>query len=486
MANTIKDVARKARVSVATVSRVLNSPELFREETRQKVLTAIETLGYRPNFTAQRMRNNEIKNIGIIVPDISDMFYTYSGFINGIVAKVNEADCHLSVCCSKVNLKKEREYIKYLHDSSVDGLIIIKPRISGPDINTIPDAKRCVVVFGIDLHHDNIQSVIVDNKSGGYEAVTHFLSHRATKIAYIGGIAEEQDYDHWDILEGYRKAMAENGLEIKEGYIEQGYYSEEGGQYAFGKLMNLSEPPEAIICANDKTAMGVLKAARLSGVRVPTDLKLIAFDNTTLCQYTSPTLTSFDKSTYKIGALLFDMLIANLKRRETEIQNDLQVIIPKLVLRESCGCHKDLNFGKNLPEVLSSNRIVVNDNTIGTGNYQFDYVGIWNYSSEPEAYQEDNHWSINSNSYCRFRFNGTQFQLYAALDPRHGIAGISIDGGEEVFIDFFGDKRQDNVLVYTSPELAPGEHLFALRVTGLKNPNSNNISINIDRAEIIL
>ncbi len=481
MSRTIKDVARKARVSITTVSRVVNNQGPVTPETREKVLAAIEALEYTPNFTAKRMRNSDLKTIGVVVPDISDLYY--SGFVNGIQEKANETDCRLIICCSRNNIGKERDYVKYLYNGSVDGLIFISPCISVAEINTIT-AKQSVVVCGNNLQLDNVQSIISDNVSGGYQAVKHFHTHQIKKIAYIGGVAQERDYTHWERLSGYQKGMAECGLEIMAGYIENGYYTKDGGEYAFTRLMNLREPPEAVFCINDKVASGVIKAARKAGIKVPEELKLIGFDNTAICEYTTPTLTSLDPSTYQIGTLLFEKLMTSLNQPESRIKNEIQVIYPRLVIRESCGCVQNTQ-----PEPvidLDSNRIIINDNITGDGNYQFEYCGMWNYSVDPEAYQEDNHWSFIPESYCLMRFYGTQLRLYAARDPRHGMAAISVDGGEEVLIDCFGAKRENNVILYTSPELPQGDHLLKIRVTGQKSPESYGTSISIDKVEVII
>ncbi len=482
MGSTIKDVARKARESITTVSRVVNNQGPVTLKTRDKVLAAIEALGYTPNYTAKRLRHCEIKTIGVIVPSVSDPFFT--GFIEGIEQKATGADCHLIICCSQYNIAKEREYIKYLYDGSVDGLIFILPRISITEINSISNATRSVVVFSLNLQIDNIQSVILDNISGGYQAVMHFFSHHIAKIAYIGGVNEETDYGHWAKLAGYRKGMAECGLTVEEGYIEEGYYTEDGGQYAFHRLMKHPRPPEAILCANDKSAFGIMKAARQIGLKIPAQLKLISFDNTLMCQYTTPTLTSFDNSTHRIGMALFEKLIVNLNQQEARIQSDIQTFYPRLILRESCGCDPALQNGPL--KDLKSNRLIINDNVIGNGDYQFEYIGMWSYTPAPEAYQEYNHWTFSIDSYCRMRFNGIQFKLYAARDPRNGIAGISINNQPEEMVDFYGDKREDNVLLYTSPKLPRGEHLIKIRVTGLKNENSVGVTISIDRAEVVL
>jgi hypothetical protein len=134
---------------------------------------------------------------------------------------------------------------------------------------------------------------------------------------------------------------------------------------------------------------------------------------------------------------------------------------------------------------VDATTVMVNDNTIGTDNNQFEYVGSWSYGRQSGAYDSDNHWEGDTNGYYQVRFYGIQVKVYAAIAPNHGIAAVSIDGGTETNIDFYASNRQEQALVYASPTIASGQHTLKIRVTGTRNSNSSGNVIPADRVDII-
>lgn len=335
MAYTIKDVAREAGVSIATVSRVLNNKEWVKDETRDKILAVVEKMNYVTNFSAKNLRNNKSNSIGVIVPEVSVPFYAQ--IIKGIENKANEMNLRLIVCDADNNLDKELDFARFLYDSSIDGLILIIPLMSNEEIVKMKHDKRPVVVFGRNMEEYNIPSITVDNTLGVYHAVKHLHSHGFTKIAFIGG-NETEKLDRWERIQGYKQALKECDLEFRPDYLENGLYQEEAASSAFIRLMKLSDPPNAIFCGNDEMALGVLKAARKLGIKIPEQVGLIGFDNIPVCQYTSPTLTTINQPTYTIGNLCCKKLIYSLNNRDEDTHYTNLVIRPDLVIRESCGC----------------------------------------------------------------------------------------------------------------------------------------------------
>ncbi len=336
MPPTIKDIAKQSGVSISTVSRVFNNQDLVKNETKQKVLEVIEALGYTPNFVAKRLRSCKISTIGIVVPDISAAFY--AEIIKGVENKANDIDCGLIVCDAHNSRDKEKEYVRYLYDGRVDGMIFVVPQLRDDDLRKIAADGLAIAVFGKDMSGFNIQSISVDNYSGAYQAVKHLYFHGHKRIAYIGGIEAENDYDHRARLAGYRQALIDNGLGVNDAYIENGAYCEEGGGSAFLRLIKLNEPPDAIFCANDEMALGVIRMARKNHIEIPEQLGLIGFDNIRVGQYISPSLTTVNQPTYTIGVLLGERLIFQMTNKEYG-QKTLNLILkPELVIRESCGC----------------------------------------------------------------------------------------------------------------------------------------------------
>lgn len=168
--------------------------------------------------------------------------------------------------------------------------------------------------------------------------MNHLCFHSYKKIAYIGGIEGEADYDNKARFEGYRKALMENSREIKEEYLLNGQYTLEGGYNALMKLMRLSDPPDALFAANDEMAIGILQACKRLGINIPSDLGLIGFDNIRICQYTSLTLRTVDQPRFNIWVILCEKLFYSIYNKALTLKSINIPLKPQLVTRESCGC----------------------------------------------------------------------------------------------------------------------------------------------------
>ena len=336
MGHTIKDVAKEAGVSIATVSRVLNNKDWVKDETRDKILAVVEKMNYVTNFSAKNLRNNKSNSIGVIVPEVSVPFYAQ--ILKGIENKANEMNLRLIVCDADNNIEKELDFAKFLYDHSIDGLILIIPQMPTEEIVKMKQDKRPVVLFGRNMQEYNLPSITVDNKLGVCNAVKHLYSHGFVKIAFIGGSKIEALEDRTERIEGYKQALMECNLKYRPEYVEYGLYQEEAASSAFIRLMKLPDPPNAVFCGNDEMALGVLKAAKKLGIQVPEQVGLIGYDNIPVCQYTSPALTTINQPTYTIGNLCCEKLIYCLNNKDEDVYYTNLVIRPDLVIRESCGC----------------------------------------------------------------------------------------------------------------------------------------------------
>jgi LacI family transcriptional regulator len=179
--------------------------------------------------------------------------------------------------------------------------------------------------------------LIVDNVFGSYEAVKHLCLHGYKKIAYIYG--NQWIPEKLLRINGYKKALKEFSIEIKDEYIVLGMFSESGGSQAFEKLMKLPDPPEAIFTANDEMAFGVLKTARKMNIKIPDDVALIGYDDIRLCELTTPMLSSVRQPKHLIGTLLTEKLIDSIENKNSNKRYFNQILKPELIIRESCGCN---------------------------------------------------------------------------------------------------------------------------------------------------
>ncbi len=327
MAN-ILDVALKANVSIATVSRVVNkSDHKVNPATREKVLAAISELDYRPNALAKGLLMKKTMTIGIIIPDISNPYY--AEIVRGIQDTADQAG--YAVMLHNTDGKQERiiRYIYLLREKSVDGVIFCGGIINGYEtLSILKELKERVVVVG--RHEVDFPAVMVDNMGGATQAVQHLIDLGHRLIGCIAG--PDGSTTAADRLTGYRNALAQNGMALKEQLVKRGTWNPESGHLLARELLAGPERPTAILCANDQMAFGVIKAARELDLNVPKDLAVVGFDNVPPGSYFDPPLTTVEIPMYDIGVASMRMLINLLSGEPFE---KLRLFNTKLLVRGS-------------------------------------------------------------------------------------------------------------------------------------------------------
>jgi LacI family transcriptional regulator len=304
MAN-ILDVALKANVSIATVSRVVNkSDHKVNPATREKVLAAISELDYRPNALAKGLLMKKTMTIGIIIPDISNPYY--AEIVRGIQDTADLAG--YAVMLHNTDGKQERiiRHIYLLREKSADGVIFCGGIITGYEtLSILKELKERVVVVG--RHEVDFPAVMVDNMGGATQAVQHLIDLGHRRIGCIGG--PDGSTTAADRLKGYRNALAQNGMALNELLVKRGTWNPESGYLLAKELLEGPEKPTAVFSANDQMAFGVIKAARELGLNVPKDLAVVGLDNVPPGSYFDPPLTTVEIPMYDIGVASMRMLI---------------------------------------------------------------------------------------------------------------------------------------------------------------------------------
>ncbi len=326
--SNILDVALKAQVSIATVSRVVNkSDHKVNPTTRDKVLEAIRELDYRPNALAKGLLMKKTMTIGIIIPDISNPYY--AEIVRGIQDMADRAG--YAVMLHNTDGRQDRivRYIYVLREKSVDGVIFCGGIINGYEtLSILKELKERVVVVG--RHAVDFPAVMVDNMGGATQAVQHLIDLGHRRIGCIAG--PNGSTTAADRLTGYRNALAQNGLPFDERLVRRGTWSPESGYLLAKELLEGPEKPTAIFSANDQMAFGVIKAARELGLTVPKDLAVVGFDNVPPGFYFDPPLTTVEIPMYEIGAASMRMLIDLLSGEKFD---KLRLFNTKLLVRES-------------------------------------------------------------------------------------------------------------------------------------------------------
>jgi DNA-binding LacI/PurR family transcriptional regulator len=327
MANvTIYDVARTAGVSIATVSRVLNTPQQVNEATRAAVLLAIDQLGFVPKAEAMARARRRYQRIGVLAP-----FFTVPSFVQRLrgVAGVLSGSTYELVVYSVDTAAQCRNYLESLPVTQrVDGLIVMSLRVNEHIVERLLQQGLPTVL--VETTHPALSSVLIENESGGRLAAHYLLQRGYRQLAFVGGDSEIPGYTlHTSELRlaGYRRHLHEAGITLPEAYVRITHNSQEYARQETHVLLGLPEPPKAIFAASDFLAMGVLKAVRERGLRTPQDVAVIGFDDLDIADYIG--LTTIRQSLDEAGRVAVELLLARLAEPMRPVQHvrfDLQVI----------------------------------------------------------------------------------------------------------------------------------------------------------------
>ena len=328
----IKDIARVAGVSTATVSRALSDSSLVTEATRDKVRTAAKQLDYRLNVRARNLRIQKSMAVLLVVRNMSNPFYLE--IFNGVEAVAREAGYVLLMGNTEDEAARDIEYFDMLRDGNADGMILMTGQ--APEDHQLLRGGGGVppVVVALEaIENSGLAHVQIDNREAACKAVRHLteLGHR--RIGHIAGPVLE-------ILgvlrrDGFRRTMAEAGLPVPDSYEAIGDYSIQSGRRCCRRIFQNDTPPTALFCSNDEMAFGAIGELRDMGLSVPEDVSVVGFDNIVISDSFSPPLTTVSQPSAIIGRTAMTMLLDILagRRRETRIT----VIPTELIVRGSTG-----------------------------------------------------------------------------------------------------------------------------------------------------
>lgn len=324
-------MAKHANVSTATVSRTLNhQDDLLSPETRERVLAAIQELGFVPNSMARGLHSNRTKTIGLIIQDVANPYY--ASIVKGVEDAAQELD--YTVILANVHRSKQRttHYLNVLREKRVDGIIFAGGgvvRDAGSD-EFFEQNRIATVVIGksLDVQRASVQ---IDNAQAACEACEYLIKLGHSKIATITG--PEYSTTAVDRTKGYRQALANHGIIPRDEWIIQGNFEYESGYQAAGKLLQLAPETTGIFAQNDMMGIGVIKALREKGYDVPNDISVIGFDDIPLASFITPMLSTIAVPIYDIGKAAMQVLSRKLSGDEVQ---PVTVLPTKLVPRESC------------------------------------------------------------------------------------------------------------------------------------------------------
>lgn len=333
----IKSVAKKAGVSVATVSRVLNHPDAVAPDTKEHILSVMESLNYKPNWMARGLKLNRTGAIALLIPEITDL--GYMEIAKGVEDVAHQKNYNIMLCATEDDRSKEKEYIENFITRKIDGMILVSTYLKKSDISQIRNQEIPVVLIGKNEELAGENLVYTDYKAAASEATRHLIEVGHKKIGVIYG--SRPKVENQDKLEGWRKAMEDEGLSVPEKHLFEEENSIEGGYLAASKLLNLKDRPGAIFVTSDIMAVGVMEKIKQSGLCIPQDIAVVGFDNLKISGYLEPKLTTVTKPMYRMG-LVAARLLFDIMEDDSQEDNEPQEILiqSKLKVRKSCG-HKD-------------------------------------------------------------------------------------------------------------------------------------------------
>ena len=331
MAASIKDVAREAGVSIATVSRVLNDIDVVNEETKKKVQEAIKKLGYRPNIVARSLKTQRTRTIGIIVPDISSQ--VYPEIVRGAEDVANIYKYNVMLCNSDCDGEKEKEYIKVLKEKMVDGVLYMSSSLEQDTLDLINELDIKTVLVETSNKDNALPSVSIDNVSGAYEATKYLLNKGRKNIAFIG--ISKSEKNAWGMrFEGYEKALVEAGIEVDENLCFFQNLKIKTGRKGVSELLSRGCKFDGIVCASDEIAMGAINTLRENNINVPVDVSVIGFNGIEMAKNFYPTITTIEQPMYDMGSVAMRMLIKLLNKQQ--LDNPYFELPYIFIERESC------------------------------------------------------------------------------------------------------------------------------------------------------
>lgn len=330
----IKEIANLAGVSVATVSRVINNSDKVRPATRERIQELIREYNYIPNAIAQDLSRQRSEVVAVVVPDLNNPFFY--GVIEGITKVAEKQHYQVLIFNTGEDADKEYQVLTAIRERNVAGILItaagVRDKRTGEILARYQESGTPVVLIDRFIEGgDALDAVVADNESGAYEAICELIRQGHDRIAIIAG---EKAYSPvYERELGYRRALRENGIRIRDMYIAYGNQMKDQSYKCMKRLMALSKPPTAVFCGNNMMSIGALRYLNEHNMRIGEDIAVIGFDDITVLNDVGIPLSVVDRSEKEMGVKAMEQLLRHLKHRDT---GPVRISVPtRLILRGS-------------------------------------------------------------------------------------------------------------------------------------------------------
>lgn len=329
---SMEDIAKRAGVSIATVSRVLNNSNNVNEVTRARIQKAIKDLKYQPSRVAKRLRSKSASShmLGVLIPDIQNPFYVE--VLEGIEEIAFDNDYVLIMCNFSQDERKEKKYLEILKSEAIDGLIAAPASEDDVQIQKMVKDGLPVVCVDRGLTGVDVDLVLVDNETGAYDAVSYLAKAGYKRIAHISGLMSIPSSRHR--VNGYKRALAEFGLPLHDELLLHGDSKMQSGLDLCEKLLNLPQRPDAIFTGNNLITLGALEAIHRRGLNIPGEVAVVGFDDMLWASSLNPPLSAVRQPAREIGRRAGELLIQRL--RDPGRSNVKMILSAELMVRKSC------------------------------------------------------------------------------------------------------------------------------------------------------
>lgn len=334
--STMRDVATLARVSISTVSHVINGTRNVSPGTRQRVINAMQQVNYRHNALASSLRSNQTRVLGVLVPNSANPFF--AEVISGIEAACFDEGYNILMGNANDDPERELAYLEVLISRQVDGILLVSAGAHRTSLELINGYQKPVVMVDRTSSMDHVDEIYTDNYNGGLLATQYLLDLGHQRVACISGPSFLTPSA--DRVRGYKTALEQADIAVDESLILSGNFQHDSGYTACQALLEQPHRPTAIFACNDLMAVGALCAIQEVGLRVPEDISVIGYDDIPLAAYTSPRLTTIAQPAQELGKLAAKKLLHRLENRTDgngSVTDSYTVLPVHLKQRESCG-----------------------------------------------------------------------------------------------------------------------------------------------------
>ncbi len=333
MHTTITDIAKKAKVSTMTVSRVLSKSGPVAPKTAERIKKAMKELNYRPNLIARSLSSKRTMTIGVVIPKTQKIFLDnyIAQVLSGISDVAQANDYRIMTIPTNRSDKEEDSYLNYARSKLFDGMILLKTKINDPHLLELSKSGFPYMLVNYREYANDYNFVDTKNIRGTELAINHLYNKGHKKIAFVAGSMDETNAK--DRLTGYKKSLKKFNLAFKDDYIIYGEFNKDIAYERSEKLLKLKDRPTAIFCSDDYMALGVIQRIKNLGLKVPKDIAVIGFDNIEIGEFTRPALTTVKQPMYETGECSVEGLLSLITKKD---KVPVRIMLnTELIIRES-------------------------------------------------------------------------------------------------------------------------------------------------------